>query len=47
VGVFWAGYGLASSFNNLLWVTTEAHWFLLLAGCLYVASLRAAASIST
>lgn len=35
-------YLFASSFNSLLWDTTEAHWFLLLGGCLHVASLRAA-----
>lgn len=33
-------YVLASTFNSLLWDTTEAHWFLLLAGCLYVAARR-------
>ncbi len=33
-------YIVASSFNSLLWDTTEAHWFLLLSGCLYVAARR-------
>jgi O-antigen ligase len=33
-------YVVASSFNSLLWDTTEAHWFLLLSGCLYVAVRR-------
>lgn len=42
LAMLWAVYVFASSFNSLLWDTTEAHWFLLLAGCLYVASLRAA-----
>ena len=33
-------YVVTSMFNSLLWDTTEAHWFLLLAGCLYVGALR-------
>jgi O-antigen ligase len=33
-------YVITSMFNSLLWDTTEAHWFLLLAGCLYVGALR-------
>ena len=33
-------YVVTSMFNSLLWDTTEAHWFLLLAGCLYVGARR-------
>jgi O-antigen ligase len=33
-------YVITSSFNSLLWDTTEAHWFLLLSGCLYVGARR-------
>jgi O-antigen ligase len=29
-------YGVTSLFNSLLWDPTEAYWFLLLAGALYV-----------
>ena len=38
-------YIVASSFNSLLWDTTEAHWFLLLSGCLYVAARRRQSSV--
>ncbi|MEO7579553.1 MAG: O-antigen ligase family protein [Massilia sp.] len=34
--LLWIIYVSTSTFNSLLWDTTEAHWFLLLAGCLYV-----------
>lgn len=37
-------YTITSAFNSLLWDTTEAHWFLLLAGCLYVGARQRAAS---
>jgi O-antigen ligase len=40
LALLWVIYVVASSFNSLLWDTTEAHWFLLLAGCLYVGALR-------
>ena len=40
LALLWAIYFVASSFNSLLWDTTEAHWFLLLGGCLYVGALR-------
>ncbi len=33
-------FGVTSIFNSLLWDTTEAHWFLLLAGALYAGALR-------
>ena len=36
-------YIFTSAFNSLLWDTTEAHWFLLLSGCLYVGARRQAA----
>lgn len=39
--LLWTIYVSASSFNSLLWDTTEACWFLLLSSCLYVASVRA------
>lgn len=39
--LLWTIYVSASSFNSLLWDTTEACWFLMLSGCLYVASVRA------
>lgn len=42
--VLLAVYIVASSFNSLLWDTTEAHWFLLLSGCLYVAARRTSAA---
>ena len=38
--LLWTIYVSASSFNSLLWDTTEAYWFLLLASCLYAASVR-------
>lgn len=37
-------YIATSSFNSLLWDTTEAYWFLLLSGCLYMASKRASSA---
>ena len=37
-------YVVTSMFNSLLWDTTEAHWFLLLAGCLYVGARRRGAA---
>ena len=40
LALLWVIYFVASSFNSLLWDTTEAHWFLLLGGCLYVGALR-------
>ncbi|WP_426110376.1 O-antigen ligase family protein [Massilia sp. PWRC2] len=40
--VLLAIYIFTSAFNSLLWDTTEAHWFLLLAGCLYVGARRQA-----
>jgi O-antigen ligase len=40
LALLWVLYFVASSFNSLLWDTTEAHWFLLLGGCLYVGALR-------
>jgi O-antigen ligase len=40
LALLWVIYVSASSFNSLLWDTTEAHWFLLLGGCLYVGALR-------
>jgi O-antigen ligase len=40
LALMWVIYFVASSFNSLLWDTTEAHWFLLLGGCLYVGALR-------
>ncbi|WLI88261.1 O-antigen ligase family protein [Massilia sp. R2A-15] len=40
LALLWVVYVVTSSFNSLLWDTTEAHWFLLLAGCLYVGALR-------
>ncbi|MDL2354251.1 MAG: O-antigen ligase family protein [Pseudomonadota bacterium] len=40
LALLWVIYVAASSFNSLLWDTTEAHWFLLLSGCLYVGALR-------
>ena len=44
--LLWTVYVSASSFNSLLWDTTEAYWFLLLSSCLYMASLRARAQLS-
>lgn len=41
--LLWTIYVFASSFNSLLWDTTEAYWFLLLSGPLYVTATRAAA----
>ena len=40
LALLWVIYVVTSSFNSLLWDTTEAHWFLLLGGCLYVGALR-------
>jgi O-antigen ligase len=40
LALLWVIYVMTSSFNSLLWDTTEAHWFLLLSGCLYVGALR-------
>lgn len=40
LALLWLIYVITSSFNSLLWDTTEAHWFLLLSGCLYVGALR-------
>jgi O-antigen ligase len=40
LALLWVIYFAASSFNSLLWDTTEAHWFLLLGSCLYVGALR-------
>ena len=40
LALMWVIYVVTSMFNSLLWDTTEAHWFLLLAGCLYVGALR-------
>ena len=40
LALLWVIYVVTSAFNSLLWDTTEAHWFLLLAGCLYVGALR-------
>lgn len=40
LALLWVIYVATSSFNSLLWDTTEAHWFLLLSGCLYVGALR-------
>ena len=40
LALLWVIYVVTSMFNSLLWDTTEAHWFLLLAGCLYVGALR-------
>jgi O-antigen ligase len=44
LALLWVIYVVASTFNSLLWDTTEAHWFLLLAGCLYVGALRSRAA---
>jgi O-antigen ligase len=40
LALLWVIYFVASSFNSLLWDTTEAHWFLLLGSCLYVGARR-------
>jgi O-antigen ligase len=40
LALLWVIYVVTSSFNSLLWDTTEAHWFLLLGGSLYVGALR-------
>ena len=40
LALLWVIYVVTSSFNSLLWDTTEAHWFVLLGGCLYVGALR-------
>jgi O-antigen ligase len=42
--LMWTIYVFASTFSSLLWDTTEAYWFLLLSGPLYVAARRAAAA---
>lgn len=44
LALLWLVYVITSSFNSLLWDTTEAHWFLLLSGCLFVGALRQRAS---
>ena len=44
LALLWVIYVLTSMFNSLLWDTTEAHLFLLLAGCLYVGALRRGAA---
>ncbi|NHZ96600.1 O-antigen ligase family protein [Massilia sp. CCM 8734] len=36
--LLWVIYVVSSSFNSLLWDVTEAYWFLLLAGSLYVSA---------
>ncbi len=41
LAVLGAVYIITSVFNSLLWDITEAYWFLLLSGCLYVAARRA------
>jgi O-antigen ligase len=38
----WAIYVSSSMYNSLLWDTTEAYWFTMLAGCLYASVLRPA-----
>ena len=38
--LLWLIYVITSAFNSLLWDTTEAHWFLLLASCLAVGVMR-------
>lgn len=40
LALLWTIYVVTSSFNSLLWDPTEAYWFLMLAGCLYVAGTR-------
>lgn len=40
LALLWVIYTATSVFNSLLWDTTEAHWFLLLSSCLYVAAMR-------
>ncbi|MFL6707574.1 MAG: O-antigen ligase family protein [Massilia sp.] len=40
LALLWMIYVSTSIFNSLLWDTTEAHWFLLLSSCLYVAAWR-------
>ena len=40
MALLWVIYVATSTFNSLLWDTTEAHWFLLLSSCLYVQCLR-------
>jgi O-antigen ligase len=42
LALLWIIYVVTSTFNSLLWDTTEAHWFLLLSGCLYMQCRRQA-----
>lgn len=42
--LLWTVYVFCSAFNSLLWDPTEAYWFLMLAGCLYVAAARTKAT---
>lgn len=41
LAVLGAVYIVTSSFNSLLWDTTEAYWFLMLSSCLYAGAVRA------
>jgi O-antigen ligase len=47
LALLWVIYFVASSFNSLLWDITEAYWFLLLGGCLYVGALRCRQRVMT
>ena len=45
LALLWLIYTITSAYNSLLWDTSEAHWFLLLSSCLYVAAMRQRAGL--